>query len=76
MQYLHDKRRKEPSYTVPFLYEGLEVLLIVIVFGILEGTLNIREWSFVSLSLGTVWFLYTLYKLSKVLSRQTPHKRR
>jgi len=70
----HEKRRKEPSYTIPFLYEALEVILIWIVFGIFEGSMNILHWSVLSYVLAGAWFLYTFYKLRKVLQRQILHK--
>jgi len=70
----HEKRRKEPSYTIPFLYEALEVVLIWIVFSIFEGSMNILEWGAFSYIVASVWFLYTFYKLRKVLQRQVLHR--
>ena len=70
----HEKRRKEPSYTVPFLYEALEIMLIWIVFGIFEGSMNILQWGTLSYIVSGIWFLYTFYKLRKVLQRQIIHK--
>lgn len=74
MQSSHERRRKEPSYTMPFLFEILEISLIWIVFGIFEGTLNILEWGLISYGLSSVWFIFTMYKLNNVLDRQTEHK--
>jgi len=69
-----DQRRKQPSYTMPFFFEALELTLIWVVFGIFEATLDITQWSIFSYGLAAVWFLYTFYKLQKVLERQTMHK--
>ena len=74
MQTTHERRRREPSYTMPIIFEVLEVSLIWIVFGIFEGTLDISQWGLVSYGLSSVWFLYTFYKLKKVLSRQILYK--
>ncbi len=74
MHVTHDRRRKEPSYTMPFLFEGLEVVLIWIVFGIAEGTFDIAAWSIISYILASAWFGYTAYKLRKVLNRQSAYK--
>ncbi len=65
-----DRRRSTPSYTIPFVFEGLEMLLIWIVFSIMEGSLNISSWSVVSYILAFGWFMYTVHKLTRVLSRQ------
>jgi len=70
-----ERRRKDPSYTTPFVFEGLEIVLIWIVIGIFESTLNIMHWSFVSYLVASVWFVYTFKKLKKVLDRQTMHRR-
>jgi len=70
----HEKRRKEPSYTIPFLYEMLEIMLIWVVFSLLEGSMNISTWTIFSYVGSGLWFLYTIYKLRKVLIRQTIHK--
>ncbi len=75
MQEKHSKRRRRASYTAPIFFAGLEGLLIVIVLAILEGNLNIKEWSLISYSLGTIWLFYTLYKTNKVLSREADIKR-
>ena len=74
MLFAHDKRRHEPSYSTPLILEGLEVLMIRIVFSIFEGTFNIVAWSLLSYMLASVWFLYTFYKLTRVLDRQNMHK--
>jgi hypothetical protein len=74
MQVSDEHRRNKPSYTVPFLYIGLEVVLIWIVFSIYEGTLNIMGWGLLSYTLSSVWLLYTLYKLKTVLDRQGKYK--
>lgn len=70
----HEKRRREPSYSIPFFFEGLEIVLIWIVFSLFEGSINIFDWSIISYSLSAVWFIYTFYKLRKVLNRQMRHK--
>ena len=70
----HEKRRKEPSYAIPFFYEILEILLIWVVFSLIEGSLNIFVWSLFSYLVAGVWFLYTIYKLRRVLMRQTIYK--
>lgn len=75
MQAVQNRRRRRVSYAVPFLYEGLEVLLILIVITILEGSPQIGEWSVFSYALGTSWFLYTLYKLGKILGRESDLQR-
>ena len=74
MQMSNEHRRKKPSLAIPLLYEVLELLLIWVVFSIFEGTLNVTEWGLLSYALSSVWFLYTLYKLKTVLSRQVTHK--
>ena len=65
-----NKRRKEPSFIVPFIFELLEMIMIWIVFGVIEGTLDIMQWSLNSYILSSLWSLYTLYKLKKILRRQ------
>ena len=70
----HERRRKEPSYAMPFFFEILEITLIWIVFGIFEGTLDVMEWNIFSYGLSSVWFIFTIYKLNNVLDRQTQHK--
>jgi len=71
----HEKRRKEPSYTIPFLYEGLELVLIWIVFSLIEGTMEVGAWGILSYIGAGVWFLYTFYKLRRVLDRQVLSRR-
>ncbi len=73
MLFTHDRRRHEPSYSTPFIFEALELLMIWIVFSILEGTLNVMNWTLVSYILALVWFFYTFYKLTRVLRRQNVH---
>jgi len=70
----HEKRRKTPSYTMPFFYEILEIMLIWVVFSIIEGNMNILAWNMFSYAVAGTWFLYTVYKLRKVLIRQTIHR--
>ena len=74
MSFTNERRRKHPSYTSPFLFEVLELTLIWIVFGIFEGTLDLFQWSVLSYSVASLWAMYTIYKLNKVLDRQTQHK--
>ena len=74
MSFTNERRRKNPSYTSPFLFEILELTLIWIVFGILESTLDLLQWGVLSYSAAGIWIIYTLYKLNKVLDRQTQHK--
>ena len=74
MNAAHERRRREPSYTMPFVFEALEVVLIWIVFGIAESTFDVTQWSLVSYGLALVWFIYTSYKLKKVLDRQARYK--
>lgn len=70
----HERRRKEPSYTMPFIFEALELVLIWIVFGIFEGTFNVMHWSIISYMAALIWISYTIYKLIKVLKRQLIYK--
>ena len=65
-----DRRRHTPSYTIPFIFESLEIIMIWIVFSIVEGSFRMAEWSVVSHVLALGWLLYTLYKLTRVLDRQ------
>ena len=65
-----NRRRHTPSYSIPFIFESLEVLMIWIVFSIFEGTFKIADWSLVSSIFAFVWLLYTFYKLARVLDRQ------
>ncbi len=74
MHIAHDRRRRNPSYTMPFVFEALEMVLIWIVFGIAEGSLDIMQWSFISYGLSLTWFIYTFVKLGKILSRQNAYK--
>jgi len=69
----HEKRRKTPSYTIPFIYEILELMLIWIVVGILEGSLDVLTWGPPSYFLSFIWMGYTVSKLMKVLKRQHEH---
>ena len=73
MQSIDERRRKKPSYILPFLFEILELALIWVVFGIYEGTFNIMEWGMLSYSLSAAWFIFSIYKLNRVLDRQTRH---
>lgn len=70
---VNDRRRKTPSYVVPFLYELLEMVMIWIVFSLFEGTVDISTWSLMSYGLAGSWFMYTFYKLMRVLNRQVHH---
>ena len=70
----HERRRQNPSYTMPFVFEALEMVLIWIVFGIAEGSLDVMQWSLISYGLSLVWFVYTFIKLGKVLNRQNAYK--
>lgn len=74
MQNTHERRRNKPSYSIPFLFEGLEITLIWLVFGLFEGSMNVTQWSVVSYALASIWALYTFYKLNKVLKRQLIHQ--
>ena len=67
----NNKRRHEPSYTVPFIFEVLEMMMIWIVFSIMEGTMDVMQWNTITYILALTWLSYTLYKLNKVLDRQT-----
>jgi hypothetical protein len=71
---VNDQRRKKPSYAIPFFFEVLELVMIWIVLGIAEASLDITQWHTVTYVLGLTWLIYTLYKLNKVLIRQTQHK--
>ena len=73
MSVTNERRRKQPSYTSPFLFEVLELILIWIVFGVLEGTFDLSQWSVLSYFFAGLWAMYTIYKLNKVLDRQTHH---
>jgi len=68
-----DQRRKKPSYTIPFFFEALELVMIWIIFGIAEATLDVSQWNTLTYALCFVWIAYTLNKLKKVLIRQTVH---
>jgi len=74
MHAAHERRRKNPSYTMPFIFEALEVVLIWIVFGIVEGTFDMTRWNWISYALSFMWLAYTSYKLIKVLNRQASYK--
>jgi len=74
MHAAHERRRKNPSYTMPFIFEALEVVLIWIVFGIVEGSFDLTQWSWISYGVALLWFLYTAYKLIRVLNRQASYK--
>lgn len=75
MQEKDSKRRRRPSYAAPLFFAGLEGLLIVIVFTILEGSVNIKEWGLLSYVFGAIWLFYTLYKTVRVLNREADLKR-
>ncbi|MDF1881943.1 hypothetical protein JHD50_11650 [Sulfurimonas sp. MAG313] len=74
MHVAHERRTQHPNAVTPFLFEGLELLLIWIVFGIIEGTLNVSGWSIMSYGLSLIWMGYTISKLLRVLKRQQEHK--
>lgn len=74
MHTVNDRRRHKPSYTIPFVFEALEVVMIWIVFGIVESTFDVTQWSWISWGLALAWFAYTAYKLKRVLNRQENYK--
>lgn len=71
----YDQRRKNPSYTIPFFFEALELVMIWMVFSIVEVSMDITQWHTVTYVLAFLWLVYTLHKLKKVLIRQSIHKR-
>ena len=68
------RRNKKSSITTPFLFEVLELILIWIVFGIFEGTLNVFAWGLISYGFSAVWVIYTIMKLKRVIKRQSKDK--
>ncbi|PHR55272.1 MAG: hypothetical protein COA44_11235 [Arcobacter sp.] len=74
MHVADERRSKHPSITTPFLFEGLELILIWVVFGIVEGSLNVFAWSLISYVLSFIWVGYTVSKLLRVLKRQSEHR--
>jgi len=70
----YDQRRKKPSYTIPFFFEALELVMIWMVFSIAEASMNVTQWNTITYALAFAWLVYTLHKLKKVLIRQSIHK--
>lgn len=68
--YYVERRRANPSFTVPFVFFSLEVLLGGLILSLIELTPNPYEWSVVSYALGAGWIIYSAKKLVRVLLRQ------
>ena len=64
------KERRQRSLIKPFLYYSLELLLIMIVLGTFEYTMDPREWSKESYFVAALWLAYITKKLIRVLARQ------
>jgi len=68
-----EKRRKKPSYIIPFLFFCLELVLMWLVVGIFNWDLDIRQWHNLSFLVAIIWIIFSSVKLAIVLKRQKMH---
>lgn len=68
-----EKRRKRPSYVIPFLFFFLEMVLMWLLIGIFNWSLDITQWHTVSFAVAAVWIIFSSVKLAIVLKRQKMH---
>jgi hypothetical protein len=68
-----EKRRKRPSYAMPFLYFFLEMVLMYLTLALLNWNLILTQWSPYSFLVVVLWLLFSSAKLRIVLKRQKTH---
>jgi len=68
-----EKRRKKPSYTVPFFYFSLEGVLMYLLLSLFNWDMNFTTWNFYAYLIALVWLGYSSLKLYFVLKRQKMH---
>jgi len=68
-----EKRRKNPSYIIPFFYLFLELLLMYLFLAFVNWHMDIYEWSFYAYIAFAAWSIYAVLKLYFVLQRQKEH---
>lgn len=65
-----EKRRKNPSYAIPVLFFCLELILMWLVLGIFNWTLDITQWHTYTYPVSLIWIIFSTAKLFFVLKRQ------
>ncbi len=68
-----EKRRKNPSYAIPILFFSLELILMWLVLGIFNWTLDIQQWHTYTYPISVIWIIFSGAKLVFVLKRQKQH---
>ena len=69
----NERRRENPSYTIPSFYLALELTLGWLVLSFAEFTTQISEWSMLSSLVLSIWALYAFNKYINILMRQKEH---
>jgi len=65
-----EKRRKQPSLSIPIIYLCLEILLMHLLLSLFNWNLDLLEWNIYSYPIFIMWILFSAIKLSIVLKRQ------
>ncbi len=68
-----EKRRKNPSYVIPILFFCLELILMWLVLGIFNWTLDIAQWQTLTYIIALMWIVFSGAKLVFVFKRQKQH---
>ena len=68
-----EKRRREPSFVIPFLFFCLELILMWLVLGLFNWDLDFTHWHALTYPVVLIWSLFSLAKLLIVLKRQKIH---
>lgn len=69
----NERRRHNPSYTIPSLYLALEIVLGWLILSFLEFSTEPQTWSLFTILIFSVWVLYVFKKYFRVLERQNTH---
>jgi len=65
-----EKRRRRPSYIVPLIFFGLELLLMFLLISLFNWEINPLQWNVYSYPIFLIWIIYISAKLYLVLRRQ------
>lgn len=60
---------REPSKVKPFLYLLLQIIIVVLTFGIFNRSFNISEWSFIEIIIALGFIVYFLIRTFAILRR-------
>jgi len=65
-----EKRRRRPSFMIPFIFFSLEMILMYLVMSLINWDLNLYQWHIYTYPVVAVWFIYSSFKFYFVLKRQ------